>query len=129
MTERVGRLACTSIDCEDPAELADFYAALLGLERVIESDGGDVIVVSDGRIALAMMKADEYAAPTWPDPAQPKQMHLDVQVDDVESAVVAAEALGARQAVNQDNPAVWRVMLDPAGHPFCLTTDVPDVLF
>ena len=67
MTERVGRLACTSIDCEDPGELADFYAALLGLERVIEADGGDVIVVSDGRIALAMMKADDFTAPTWPD--------------------------------------------------------------
>jgi hypothetical protein len=30
--------------------------------------------------------------------------------------------LGARQAGQQAQPRMWRVMLDPVGHPFCLIT-------
>jgi len=52
-------------------------------------------------------------------------MHLDVSVTDLEHAVVAA-ALGAAQATHQPHPALWRVLLDPAGHPFCLTTATGD---
>ena len=35
-----------------------------------------------------------------------------------------AEALGARLADPQPDSR-WRVLLDPAGHPFCITTVVP----
>jgi hypothetical protein len=38
---------------------------------------------------------------------------------DLESEVARAEVLGARQAEWQPQDDV-RVMLDPAGHPFCL---------
>jgi hypothetical protein len=34
--------------------------------------------------------------------------------------VAEAIRLGARQADQQPRPRRWRVMLDPAGHPFCL---------
>jgi hypothetical protein len=37
-------------------------------------------------------------------------------------AVARAVALGARQAEHQADPSRWRVLFDPAGHPFCLTT-------
>lgn len=36
-----------------------------------------------------------------------------------------AERLGARPAPEQPAPEHRRVLLDPAGHPFCLTTQVP----
>ena len=49
-------------------------------------------------------------------------MHLDVSVSDLDDAVSRAERMGARQAGHQAQPTVWRVMLDPVGHPFCLTT-------
>ena len=49
-------------------------------------------------------------------------MHLDIQVDDVEAAVADAIATGARLAEHQPNPND-RVLLDPAGHPFCLCLD------
>ena len=49
-------------------------------------------------------------------------MHLDVQVGDLKSAVVEALALGATEADTQPNERV-RVLLDPAGHPFCLCLD------
>ncbi len=47
------------------------------------------------------------------------QLHLDVQVTDLEGAVDDAVALGATVAELQPQADV-RVLLDPAGHPFCL---------
>jgi hypothetical protein len=35
-------------------------------------------------------------------------------------------AIGGRKAGVQPDPDHWRVLLDPAGHPFCLTTLLPD---
>jgi catechol 2,3-dioxygenase-like lactoylglutathione lyase family enzyme len=122
MTTPVGRLGATSIDCPDPAALADFWGALLGMHRLVESPDGSVIAITDGAQTLAMMRVADYVAPTWPGPGQLQQMHLDVSVNDLDDAVERAVALGARVAEHQQDPASWRVLLDPAGHPFCLTT-------
>jgi hypothetical protein len=46
-------------------------------------------------------------------------MHLDIEVDDLEAAVAHAVNVGAEQAEYQPQKNV-RMMLDPAGHPFCL---------
>lgn len=46
-------------------------------------------------------------------------MHVDIDVDDLDQAVVHARTLGAVLASHRPQPTV-RVMLDPAGHPFCL---------
>ena len=49
--------------------------------------------------------------------------HFEVQVDDVAAAVESVVALGGQQAEPQPpdrDPRTLRVMLDPAGHPFCL---------
>jgi hypothetical protein len=51
------------------------------------------------------------------------QIHLDIWVEDVAKGVEWAIACGATEAEHQPagrNPARLRVMLDPAGHPFCL---------
>ena len=49
-------------------------------------------------------------------------MHLDVQVGELDAAVAEAVALGASVAAHQPQENV-RVLLDPAGHPFCLCLD------
>jgi hypothetical protein len=61
----------------------------------------------------------------WPpvDGEQRPMMHLDFQVCDLDSAVEDAVALGATLAASQPQDNV-RVMLDPAGHPFCLCVEV-----
>lgn len=120
--EPVGRLGATSIDCADPAQLADFYGRLLGMRRLVETPDGGVIAITDGANTLAMMRVDDFAPPTWPGHGQRQQMHLDVSVGDLDVAVERAIELGAREADHQAAPSVWRVLLDPAGHPFCLTT-------
>ena len=68
------------------------------------------------------MRVADHIVPTWPEPGQQQQMHLDVSVDDLDEAVGRTVALGAREATHQQDPSSWRVMIDPAGHPFCLTT-------
>ncbi|WP_295699443.1 VOC family protein [Lapillicoccus sp.] len=49
-------------------------------------------------------------------------MHFDFQVGDLDSAVAEAIALGATLAGHQLQEHV-QVLLDPAGHPFCLCRD------
>ena len=115
-------IGAVSIDCADAGALADFYGALLGMRRVVESPDGSIVAISDGIHTLAMMLVEDYTPPTWPQPGQQKQMHLDLSVPDLEGATATALALGATLAAHQAAPERWRVFLDPAGHPFCLTT-------
>ena len=116
------RLGAVSIDCADAGELADFYARLLGMQRIVETPDGGVVAISDGTHTLAMMRVDGYVPPSWPEPGQQQQMHFDISVTDLDVATTRALAVGARQAEHQPAPDRWRVFLDPAGHPFCLTT-------
>ncbi len=44
----------------------------------------------------------------------------------LEAAEAEALRLGARKAANQPAPDRWRVLFDPAGHPFCFTTQIPE---
>ncbi|UOY97626.1 hypothetical protein MUG94_07815 [Arthrobacter gengyunqii] len=57
---------------------------------------------------------------------QRRQMHLDIAVEDVDAATDAAVVLGAKPAEHRPAPEQWRVLLDPAGHPFSLTAVRPD---
>jgi Glyoxalase-like domain len=72
------------------------------------------------------MRVHDYAPPSWPDGPPYQQMHIDVAVDDLDAAVTAAVALGATEAAVQPAPQQWRVLLDPVGHPFCLSTVRPN---
>ena len=46
-------------------------------------------------------------------------IHLDIAVEDLDAAVAWARESGATLAEHQPQDRV-RVVLDPAGHPFCL---------
>jgi hypothetical protein len=122
----VGKLASISLDCPDPAVLAEFYGKLLGLKQIFARPDGSIIATTDGSIFVTFMRVDSYVAPTWPEPGQLQQMHLDISVADLQTAVDGALALGAREAAHQAGPELWRVLIDPAGHPFCLTMAAPD---
>jgi len=106
------------LDCEDPAGLAAFWAGLLDGEVTPLTD--DVVMVKSHGTPLAALRVPDYQPPTWPSSAIPKQLHIDLSVGDLDAAEAEAERLGARRASEQPQPERWRVMLDPAGHPFCL---------
>ena len=113
-----------AIEAPDPAALARFYAELLGWPIGHEEPGTTVLATPEGAVYVVFAQATDYVAPVWPpgDGAQRPMMHLDVQVGDLDSSVAEAVALGATLATSQPQENV-RVLLDPAGHPFCLCRD------
>ena len=120
----VTRLGSVSLDCSDTYALAQFYATLIGVEIAVDSERFSA--VRFGNIWLSMQRVDDHRPSTWPDGNIPAQVHLDFSVEDLDAAEAAALAAGARKAQTQPSPDRWRVMLDPAGHPFCLTSLIPD---
>jgi Glyoxalase-like domain len=78
------------------------------------------VTLSDGgAVKLCLQQVADHRPPRWPDPVRPQQVHLDLEVDDLPAAEQAAVALGATVADVQPGQS-FRVLLDPAGHPFCL---------
>jgi hypothetical protein len=110
----------TSLDCADPRELVTFWAGLVGGEiRHLRDDFAAVLTPWGW---LTAQRVSDHTPPTWPEGTVPKQLHLDLFVDDLPGAVELAVRLGAVETSFQPDPDRWRVLLDPAGHPFCLTT-------
>ena len=118
------RLAAVSLDSSDPAALADFYRQLLGLELYFESE--DFVALKGAGILLTTQRVADHVPPDWPGAAVPKQIPLELAVQDLETAEAEALALGATRPDQKPNPEHWRVLIDPAGHPFCITTLIPD---
>jgi catechol 2,3-dioxygenase-like lactoylglutathione lyase family enzyme len=118
------RLATVCVDCADAEAMADFYGRLLGWEVTLREPGWVLMRNPNGGTGLSFQAEADYRAPVWPEEpsAQDKMLHLDLWVDDLESSVAHALESGARLADHQPQDGV-RVMLDPAGHPFCLFVD------
>jgi Glyoxalase-like domain len=119
----VARMAMVSLDCAEPGPLAEFWARLLDGEVIMDS--GSVCAVRTGTMMLATIQVPGYRPPTWPDGDLPKHIHLDLAVRDLGEAEAEALRLGATKAGHQPQPDQWRVLHDPAGHPFCLTANIP----
>ena len=105
--------------------LRALWADLLGGEVTFASD--DFAAVRTDRLWLAATRVDDYVPPTWPRGPVPKQMHVDLTVDDLGEAEGRAVALGAIRADEQPAPDRYLVLFDPAGHPFCLSTQIPEL--
>lgn len=115
-----------TLDCKDTRELAEFYAALLDWEIGSGDDDEYTWIYPPGTHhgaypGILFQKNSEYKHPVWPDEphAQQQMAHIDFAVNDLEKAVEKAIRCGARVADVQFSDR-WRVMFDPAGHPFCL---------
>ena len=111
----IGRPHHVVVDCPDPSVLARFYSELLGLPVTYESPDWVVVAENARTSGFAFQLAPDHQPPRWPDPDYPQQIHLDVMVDDVDTAGAAVVERGATQLSAEDH-----VYADPAGHPFCL---------
>jgi uncharacterized glyoxalase superfamily protein PhnB len=118
------KFGCVTLDSGNAEEHADFYQRLLGWTiRFTNTDNGKFVgIMNDTKdIILLFQETDDYVRPVWPaeEGRQQQMAHLDFFTDDVEKDVRHAIACGAKPAETQysDN---WRVMIDPAGHPFCI---------
>ena len=114
-----------TVDCKNPYELAKFYADLLKWEIPFYNEEyacvGAPRTQQGAYPGITFQRNDEYTPPMWPEKpeAQQQMAHLDFAVNDLEEAVQYAIHCGARIADEQFSDE-WKVMLDPAGHPFCL---------
>lgn len=115
-------LTATVLDSLDANALATFYQRLLGWTvRTWEQDWV-ALAEPGGGAALSFQTEALYRPPVWPaeDAARQQMMsHLDIEVDDLDAGVRHALGMGATLAEYQPQDDV-RVMVDPAGHPFCL---------
>ncbi|MGB3441653.1 MAG: VOC family protein [Actinophytocola sp.] len=85
----------------------------------------EVVVLKTGTMLLGCRaRAGRHATNVarW---RRPQHQHLDLTVLDLDAAEQEALRLGARKADVQPRPDQWRGYLDPAGHPFCLTVNIP----
>lgn len=120
-TVAVGKLWSVTLDCAEPKPLADFWAAMLG-GHIAHTSDNFIGVETPGGLWVGVYRIDDYRPAEWPDGDLGKQFHLDLAVADLDEAEKAAIELGATKAEHQAGPDNWRVLIDPAGHPFCVTT-------
>jgi len=121
-----------TVGAPDPRELAAFYARLLGWTVTASDPARPGYPPGDGWAQLRPPPGNEgptlnfeyeaqYTRPAWPSVAGQQNItqHLDIAVTDLDVSVAWALEQGATLAEYQPQDDV-RVLLDPAGHPFCL---------
>lgn len=114
------KLSAITLDCSDPLALAAFYQQATGLERHPKSDADFAGLHREDGLFIGFQRVDDYRAPSWPDQNVPQQLHLCFEVDDLDGAETRLLELGAGKPDHQPHEERWRVLTDPAGHPFCL---------
>lgn len=119
------KLYALNLDCTDPNALARFYAELLKWD-IVYSDEEYACVAAPGTqqgasTGISFQRNPMYKPPVWPEEeaAQQQMAHIDFAVNDLDATVKHAISCGAKFAAEQFSDG-WMVMLDPAGHPFCL---------
>jgi hypothetical protein len=100
------------IDAIAPAALAEWWSQLLGAGTPRIDQDGDAHLWA-GSIRLLFLRVPEPKAGK-------NRIHLDLQVQDYESAVTRAISLGAKPADDVYRGDDWKVLRDPAGNAFCI---------
>jgi catechol 2,3-dioxygenase-like lactoylglutathione lyase family enzyme len=114
----LAELKMITLDCGDARVSAAFWSEVLGWEVAHVQD--EYAMLTGPAHALGFGTIPDYEAPAWPNEHGSKQFHFDLGVDDLAVAEKAMVELGAR--VPDEQPGeTWRVLVDPGGHPFCLT--------
>jgi hypothetical protein len=115
----IGALHQIVFDSPNPEALARFWQALIGGEVDVESSDWAVLDGDDMGFYIGFQRVSEQKSAK-------NRVHLDVEVDDLESAVDQAELLGARKiggvVREDDDDAEFQVMADPGGNEFCFVT-------
>jgi len=117
VTALVTGVATTVLDCDDADALAAFWSGLLEVDVASgEDDGWASLEPTPSGLRLAFQQVTKHRAPGR---GRPQQLHLDVEVTDLDAGQARVLDLGG--ALLRDDGG-YRVFIDPAGHPFCLVT-------
>ncbi|MEV0241964.1 VOC family protein [Streptomyces sp. NPDC050674] len=114
------KLSAITLDCADPLALAAFYQQATGLELHPRSDADFAALEGAAGLSLCFQRVDDHRPPSWPDPVVPQQLHCCFRVENLDEEEARLLELGAGKPEGQPNEEAWRVLTDPAGHPFCI---------
>jgi predicted enzyme related to lactoylglutathione lyase len=121
MPAKVGYLV---IDTLDPNELAPFWCGLLGVQVDTTIGEGEFLILSPTEDGLTVGFQRVPEAKTGKN-----RVHLDLVVDDLDSATAEVERLGGRWlepgTTRELEGFRWRCMADPEGNEFDLDV-LPD---
>jgi len=113
----IARVLAVTIDCHDPARLAEFWRELVGGEIDVRTVSDDWVALRDVPVLgnLGFQKVPEGKAVK-------NRVHLDVEVDDIAAALPHVIALGATDSGTtvDESTGQFRVFHDPEGNEFCL---------
>ena len=110
----IGSLHAIVVDTANPEALARFWQALIGGDVDAEDPDWVSLDGDDDGFYVVFQPLRDGAGGTG-------RIHLDVEVDDLPSAVDDAEQLGARKigdVVEDDDGGSFQVMADPGGNEF-----------
>jgi predicted enzyme related to lactoylglutathione lyase len=117
MPDAIGRLHWIVIDTVDPARIAPFWCALLGVEeRGWFGDGYLMLTADAGAPPVAFQRVPEAKSVK-------NRLHVDLAVDDLDGALAKIVALGGSAVsdiLEMPGGYRWRVMADPEGNEFCI---------
>lgn len=116
----VGTFLDITVDAEDPDRLAAFWAAVLDTEvELVIDDGRYVFLKGSGSLPVVCFQRVPEAK------AEKNRVHLDLSVDDLETATAKVEALGGSwpsRTQLQLETFEWRTLADPEGNEFDIAT-------
>jgi hypothetical protein len=117
------KLSAITLDCPDPLALAAFYQQATGLAPHPKSDADFAGLTREDGLFIGFQRVDDYRAPSWPDQIVPQQLHICFKVmEALDEAEAQLLELGAGKP-EQQNEDRYRVLTDPAGHPFCIVRE------
>lgn len=117
MPDAIGRFHWIVIDTVDPARIAPFWCALLGVrERGWFGDDYLMLTTDGGAPPVAFQRVPEAKSVK-------NRLHVDLAVEDLDRAFAQIVALGGSAVsdiLEMPGGYRWRVMADPEGNEFCI---------
>ncbi len=113
------RIYCLTIDCAEPAKLAQFWSAALDYKIVFESEDEVAIEDPQGKESTILLLKSPAAKTTK------NRLHIDLNPSDQTAEVERLVGLGASHAdigQHADEDVTWIVLADPEGNEFCVLT-------
>lgn len=117
MPDAIGRFHWIVIDTVDPARIAPFWCALLGVrERGWFGDDYLMLTTDRGAPPVAFQRVPEAKSVK-------NRLHVDLAVEDLDGAfaqIVASGGSAVSDILEMPGGYRWRVMADPEGNEFCI---------
>jgi predicted enzyme related to lactoylglutathione lyase len=114
------RWQAVCVDANDPARVAEFWAAALGW-RITHSDAEEVVLEPPAGSPEDGVAPDLLFLKVPEGKTVKNRLHIDLRPEDRDAEVRRIEALGARRvSVGQGPEVTWVVLADPEGNEFCV---------